>query len=236
MNNYKSLKITGFYQIILSIFLIFIYNILAVSVFPPDLSSGAPVPSISFLLSSQILGFFFTSVTLIFAFRVFEINEYLKFDISFLGLMLALSTLLLAIILISSAEYLQKSIVPVYLISSYLSMSGELHSGYESLARMLVEVQPAMLYLAGALLPAVCEEFFFRGFLLQLSLKYYSKLTSLFIVSAIFSLLHFQIIAVLPLFIFGFLLGLLTLKTGRLSYAVLVHFLNNTFTLYIVSN
>ncbi|MCW5884627.1 MAG: CPBP family intramembrane metalloprotease [Candidatus Kapabacteria bacterium] len=150
--------------------------------------------------------------------------------------MLALSTLLLAIILISSAEYLQKSIVPVYLISSYLSMSGELHSGYESLARMLVEVQPAMLYLAGALLPAVCEEFFFRGFLLQLSLKYYSKLTSLFIVSAIFSLLHFQIIAVLPLFIFGFLLGLLTLKTGRLSYAVLVHFLNNTFTLYIVSN
>ena len=235
MNVYKSLKITVYFQIILSIFLVLIYNILAASIFPPDLSTNTPIPDILYILSSQILGFLFTAITLIMMYQVYSISEYLKFDISFSGIFLALSTLLLAVLLINLIDYLQKLIIPVYLMSSYLSSSQGLQSDYIQLAKMLTDIHPWMLYLVGALLPAVCEEFFFRGYLLQLCLRHFTKLQALVIVSSLFAVLHIQFIALLPLFVFGFLLGLLTLKTGRLSYAVLVHFLNNSITLYILT-
>lgn len=236
MNTLRNLKITGFFQITQSILLVLIYNVLLVSVFPPDLSSGAIIPDILYILSSQILGFLFSAITMAFLFKVFSIGDYLIIDINVRGVLYAFAAFVLATLSINGADYFQKSLIPIYLLSSYLSMSLELQDGYRSIALMLTNIHPSMLYLVGALLPAICEEFFFRGYLLQLSMKHYSAHISLIWVSAIFAFMHFQLVAILPLFIFGYILGYLTLKTGRLSYAVLVHFLNNALTLYVVSS
>ncbi len=236
MNTETNIKITGFFQIIQTIFLVILYNILAASVFPPETSAGTVIPSIWYILSSQIIGFLFTGFTLIILYKIDSVTDFLKFELKPSKVLLTIGYLFLAIMLINGIQYLQQQIVPVHLISSYLSMDRELISGYMGIAKMLGDVHPALLYLIGGLLPAVCEEFFFRGFLLNLSMKYYSKPASLIIVSLIFSLMHFQMIAALPLFIFGLLLGMLTLYTGKLSYAVLLHFLNNSITLYLVSS
>lgn len=235
MNTIKNLKITGFFQITQSILLVLIYNVLLIQVFPADLSTGTIIPDILYILSSQILGFLFSAITMIFLFKVFSVSDYLIFDIDPISILYAFGALIIASVLINGADYLQKVIMPIYLMSSYLSMSLELQTDYANLAKMLTDIHPLMPYLVGALLPAICEEFFFRGYLLNLAMKYYSVHISLIWVSAIFAFMHFQLIALLPLFIFGYILGLLTLKTGRLSYAVLVHFLNNALTLYIIS-
>lgn len=209
---------------------------MAVSIFPPEMVGDIVKTDIMYILSSQIVGFLFTAIFLITIFKVYSINEYIKFELNFNYLLLSISAFFVAVMLINFVNYFQKELIPVYLTSSYLSSQNDLYNSYAVLASILSENHIIFLYLIGALLPAVCEEFFFRGYLLQLCLSQYSKLKSITIVSFLFAVMHFQIIAMLPLFIFGFILGLLTLKTGRLNYAIVVHFLNNAITLYIFTN
>lgn len=236
MEIYNNLKITAFFQITQSILLVLIYNVLLASVFPPNTVNDVLIPDINYILSSQIIGFLFTAITLVVLFKVYQINEYTKLDLSIKGILYAFLALVAAIIIINAVDNLQKLLIPIWLKASLLSTQQELMNDYKVLANMLINIHPAMLYLVGALLPAICEEFFFRGYLLQLMLKRFSYTSSIITVSLIFALMHFQVVAFIPLFIFGIILSVLTLKTQRIIYAVIVHFANNAITLYIVTN
>ncbi|MFA5511877.1 MAG: CPBP family intramembrane glutamic endopeptidase [Candidatus Kapaibacterium sp.] len=226
-------KFTGILLVLQSMIIVMLYNFLAASAFVGGNDEGNI--NLTFLISSQIFGFLLTGFTLSYVFRVENITDYSKFEFKIAKVLLSIGFLISAFFLINLVEILQKALIPSYLVSSYLNSTHSLHASYQELARQLQDIHPAMLYLIGALLPAVCEEFFFRGYLLNLSMKYYSKPTSLFIVSLLFSLIHFQLIALIPLFIFGLILGILTIVTEKISYSILIHFLNNAITLYIVS-
>lgn len=76
-----------------------------------------------------------------------------------------------------------------------------------------------------------CEEFFFRGILLQGILKYLSSFYACFLSSVLFTLFHtldFHFdLSTLQHFLFGFLMGLLVLKYNAIGYSVAFHVLWN---------
>ncbi|MDR1792781.1 MAG: CPBP family intramembrane metalloprotease [Bacteroidales bacterium] len=82
--------------------------------------------------------------------------------------------------------------------------------------------------LAIALIPALCEEFFFRGLLQQWAVfALGNKIVGVLFTAFIFSAIHLQFLGFFPRFLLGIYLGYLTIKSGTLWSAVLAHFINN---------
>lgn len=89
------------------------------------------------------------------------------------------------------------------------------------------------IIMALAVLPAVTEEFIFRGIVLQeYRLAGCSKPASIVISALLFAMLHFNI-GQLPVYFFaGIVLASVMIVTESLAATVLVHFLNNAFSLF----
>lgn len=78
-----------------------------------------------------------------------------------------------------------------------------------------------------AVLPAICEELFFRGFLI-FSLKGSMKTTAVIVISGIlFGIVHLDFIRLLPTTILGMAFGYAVLKSGSILVPLLMHLLNN---------
>ncbi len=79
-----------------------------------------------------------------------------------------------------------------------------------------------------ALLPAVGEEFLFRGVLLKLLKEWTkNKHAAILITAFLFSAVHFQFYGFLPRFLLGALFGYLFIWSGNIWIPVTVHFVNN---------
>jgi len=74
-----------------------------------------------------------------------------------------------------------------------------------------------------ALLPAICEELAFRGFLLTGLQKHFRPRTAVLLCSFMFALYHMNVFQFLPSFFLGVVLGLLTLRSRSLVPAILLH-------------
>jgi membrane protease YdiL (CAAX protease family) len=88
--------------------------------------------------------------------------------------------------------------------------------------------RPSVLlyYLTVALLPALAEEFAFRGVIMG-TLRPYSEPLALLISSATFALMHGNFVQIPFTFCCGLVFGFLVLRTNSLLPAIIVHFLNN---------
>jgi sodium transport system permease protein len=88
-----------------------------------------------------------------------------------------------------------------------------------------------LLFLA-ALSPAICEEMFFRGFLLSGLRSRLSKWQSIFISALLFGALHMIVYQFVPVILLGILLAWLAWETGSLVPGMVLHFLNNALALF----
>ncbi len=79
-----------------------------------------------------------------------------------------------------------------------------------------------------AVVPAICEEAFFRGGLQNYLYRHTGRLwLSVIVVSVIFSAVHFSVYGFLSRVALGIILGLLYQYSGRLWLSILAHFINN---------
>lgn len=79
-----------------------------------------------------------------------------------------------------------------------------------------------------AILPAVGEEFFFRGVLQRVFTEWFRNAHVAIIVTAfIFSAIHLQFYGFIPRFLLGMFLGYLFYWSGTLWLPVIMHFINN---------
>lgn len=86
-----------------------------------------------------------------------------------------------------------------------------------------------------AIVPAVCEELFFRGILQNAVRRICTSGVVVVLISAVvFSVLHFEATAFLPRLVLGVVLGLLYLLTGNLWLSIVAHTVNNAATLAMV--
>lgn len=86
-----------------------------------------------------------------------------------------------------------------------------------------------------ALLPAVCEELFFRGVLQRLINTFLKRpLFSILLTAILFASMHGTIYNLIPIIVGGVILGWVYHITGNMWLNILLHFLNNGLQLLIV--
>ena len=89
-----------------------------------------------------------------------------------------------------------------------------------------------LLFVAIALTPAICEEFFFRGVLMK-SLSY-NPTAAVCISAALFALMHFDMSKLYATFALGLFIGWVVMRTGNLYAGVLLHLINNTASVVLL--
>jgi len=79
-----------------------------------------------------------------------------------------------------------------------------------------------------AVLPAIGEEFFFRGIMQRIFHEWFKNIhVAIFVTAFIFSAIHFQFFGFVPRFLLGLYLGYIFYWSGNLWVSIFVHFLNN---------
>ncbi|MEM7019246.1 MAG: type II CAAX endopeptidase family protein, partial [Pseudomonadota bacterium] len=78
-----------------------------------------------------------------------------------------------------------------------------------------------------ALLPAICEEFAFRGMLLSAFLKHFSPPVAIFCTALCFGLAHMSLYRFIPTLVLGLILGYAVWQTRSIWVGVIIHALNN---------
>ncbi|HPE40117.1 MAG TPA: CPBP family intramembrane metalloprotease [Bacteroidales bacterium] len=85
-----------------------------------------------------------------------------------------------------------------------------------------------------AILPAICEEIFFRGVLQQTLISLFkNRHIAILVTAIIFSTIHFQFFGFFPRLLLGIYLGYLTVWSGSLLLPVIAHFFHNAVSLII---
>lgn len=122
------------------------------------------------------------------------------------------------------------------LASGLLSMAfpGDSEALDESYMQLLdgVTFVPALLLMA--LLPAVCEEILFRGYMFTAFRNRLSLTKAIVIVSFLFGISHMSMIKVLPTAVLGAALAYMVYKSGSILCSSLIHFANNGFAVWML--
>ena len=85
-----------------------------------------------------------------------------------------------------------------------------------------------------AMIPAICEEFIFRGALQRVFIKMIrNPHVAIWIAAAIFSTIHFQFFGFFPRLFLGAAFGYIYFWTKSIWYTVFAHFLNNGYAVVI---
>lgn len=97
-----------------------------------------------------------------------------------------------------------------------------------------MDIPTWQMFLLIAVLPGVCEELLFRGFLMRFfeGKKFWYPVL---ITALLFAVFHLDPFRLLPTFLLGTLLGYLALRSGSLFNSMLSHALNNALALFIVT-
>ena len=127
-------------------------------------------------------------------------------------------------------------------------LPNELIKSYNSLMRNAVEAQTSIttnhsktifefiqITFFIALVPAICEEILFRGYLMKNIMVSNSPRFALIASALIFAFIHFNVVAFLPIFFIGLYLGALVYATKSIIPSMLLHFLNNFFVVISVN-
>ncbi|MCQ2426649.1 MAG: CPBP family intramembrane metalloprotease, partial [Lachnospiraceae bacterium] len=105
----------------------------------------------------------------------------------------------------------------------------------ETIVEFAQSVNPAIGILCIALIPAICEEMLFRGFILS-SVKKWKPWIAITVTGVLFGAAHLSVYRFLPVALLGCLLAYIDLKTDSLFLGMLFHFFNNLIsvvTLYL---
>jgi sodium transport system permease protein len=101
----------------------------------------------------------------------------------------------------------------------------------EVLERMIRETPIGLLILVMAIIPAVCEELAFRGFILSGLRHLGHRRRAIILSSLFFAVTHMILQQSLGTFVLGLLIGYLAVQTGSLLTCIMFHATHNTLTL-----
>ena len=124
------------------------------------------------------------------------------------------------------------SILP---IPDWMNLSQE--GQYEMIINFLM-TEGVLLYalLAIAVIPAICEEILFRGYILRSFEKSWGIITAILVSGLFFGLFHLQAGNLIPLSTLGVVLATMTWLSGSIWPAIFAHFINNGMAVIIGIN
>ncbi len=153
---------------------------------------------------------------------------YWKVDVAqTFGLRMPAGKYLLAAVLIGASAWVPAREISV-LQHGLLGASARIDQGTEMLAKTLGALPAVEVFLLIALIPAVCEELLFRGFLLRGLGSSARKWTAIIASAAVFGVFHFLLFRWAVTAALGVVLGYLCWQSRSVLPAMIVHCLHNT--------
>lgn len=110
---------------------------------------------------------------------------------------------------------------------SWLPMPLEMEQAFEQMVVMLDGTSVITMLFFLALVPGVCEEFFFRGFAISGLRGALGRVAAVLVVAAAFGIYHFSVHRLVVTGVLGVFFGLLVIQYRSIWPAVIAHFLNN---------
>lgn len=161
-----------------------------------------------------------------------EVRSFLRFDVSGRNWLLGLAGVVVLMLLMPLTDWLSVWNDGWHWSGMWEAVERELRRVGEMSQTMveltLRECHPLLSLLCVALVPAICEELFFRAGVQNLLQHWFKNVhVAVWVTAALFSLAHGEVFAFLPRFLLGALLGYLYVGGGSLVVNVLVHFVNN---------
>ncbi len=197
------------------------------------------VAAFKILLVAQQIGLFLTPAILL---SIVEGKRLPKFY----GLQLPKANLLLLVAVLSicwmplmglSNEWNQKMVFPEFLKSIELwmrQMEDSAGKATEAILKMKTPRDLVVNLFVIAIVPAICEEFIFRGAVQRTIFRIKSNPhVAIWVSAVIFSTIHFQFYGFLPRLLLGAAFGYVYFFTGSIWSAVFAHFLNNAYAVCV---
>lgn len=199
-----------------------------------DELKGTPsyVSALKFLQGISELVFLGPALT--FAFLMGTGNNYLKFNRNtyLIPVFLALAIIILAQPLVSYLQELNENLqLPAYL-HGVMSWMKDTQDKADKVTDVLLKMSDLKTLIINiviiAVIPAICEEAFFRGSIQQILGGWIrNKHVVVWVTAAIFSALHAEFFGFVPRMVLGALLGYIFLWSGNLWYSIIGHMTNN---------
>lgn len=178
----------------------------------------------------------------------FYITRYLKMPVTALVNLKSINNTMLAMTLVIIVSFMVVNSVFVYwnqhiqfpeALSWFESMARSMEDKLQEVTLFITDFQSAYQLILGllviAVLPGIGEELLFRGVLQNLIWKgSKNPHIAIWISAFIFGVFHLQFYGVVPRILLGALFGYIYFWSGRLSLAMIAHFLNNGITLVAV--
>lgn len=167
-----------------------------------------------------------------------EVRSFLRFDVSGRYWLLGLAGVVVLMLLMPLTDWLSVWNDGWHWLGMWEAVERELRRVGEMSQTMveltLRECHPLLSLLCVALVPAICEELFFRAGVQNLLQRWFKNVhVAVWVTAALFSLAHGEVFAFLPRFLLGALLGYLYVGGGSLVVNVLVHFVNNAIVVIL---
>jgi membrane protease YdiL (CAAX protease family) len=204
-------------------------------------TNPAVIPALKFIQSMYGIGVFLVPA-LIFARNmkepVMEFNQAHQFGSPIFWILAIAITFLSIPFLSIMIEWNQHIKLPDSLsyIETRLKLAEE---SAEALTKAFTAAETFNVYLVNllvvALIPALCEEFLFRGALMKFLLIFArNKHNAIFLSAFIFSAFHGQFYGFFPRLFMGVILGYIVMYSGSIWPAIMAHFVNNAFAVSAV--
>ena len=186
---------------------------------------------------TQLLTFLVPVVLMTVIYYRGSMREYYRLDFSGRRWYYALAGVVVTLLLIPANDWLT-----TWNDSWNLGRVGEMLRGVQESTEGLVEKMMSTDTVVGllgnllvvALIPAVCEEVFFRAGFQNLIQKWVKNPhVAIWITAIIFSLGHGEVFAFMPRFVLGALLGYLYVYGGSLLPNMMAHFVNNALVVVL---
>lgn len=146
----------------------------------------------------------------------------------FWGLIIALSLTPLVAVINAASDWIFHRILPFSVIQTFQSLNANRQQIIEATLDMETLGELGVCILILALMPAVLEEYLFRGLITKFASNHFSKSITVGLFQAlVFSFIHFSPFEFFGIFIAGVILGSIRMNTQSLWTSIWVHFLFN---------
>lgn len=182
---------------------------------------------LSYRFFFQVIAFLvaFLTILRLTGFRYYEIILEERLQLKFI--IITFLVFLLAMFLIPALTHLNEPLSQ-FLPNKYLANEALNDALNEKMMIQSDPIQFGFTLLVMAVLPAICEELIFRGFLIKKMLDSGMGFHGVAIFSSlIFAIIHMQPMKLLPMFFLGLCLAYVYLYFRNIKYSMLLHFLIN---------
>lgn len=131
-------------------------------------------------------------------------------------------------IVLGLASWALVQIIGTLALNLVVALGGKMYTSHQ----LLLQAPFPLALFAGALIPAICEEAAFRGYI-QWGLGPLGASRAILMTGLLFGMMHFSLIKLIPLTVLGWIFAAAVQRTGSTLPGMIMHFVHNATALLL---